>query len=89
MSGKLLQKFIVNAWAITKQSHLTWVKLNQAKLRVYYHQGIADAIANDPTVDTANLGQQIILPSLFLTAIANPNWPEIKKNLLPGQTSSD
>jgi hypothetical protein len=26
---------------------------------------------------------------LFLTATANPNWPEIKENLLPGQTASD
>ena len=41
MSGKLLQEFIVDAWAITEQSHLTWVKLNQAKLCVYHHQGIA------------------------------------------------
>jgi len=116
MSGKLLQEFIVDAWAITEQSRLTWVKLNQAKLRVYHRQGIADAIAADPTVDTADLGQRIILPSsfsgstrnmiqhcqdalainryyhgadLFLTATANPNWPEIKENLLPGQTSSD
>ena len=26
---------------------------------------------------------------LFLTATANPNWKEIKENLLPGQTPSD
>ena len=26
---------------------------------------------------------------LFLTATANSNWPEIKENLLPGQTASD
>ena len=116
MAGKLLQEFIVDAWAITEQSRLTWVKLNQAKLRVYHRQGIADAIAADPTVDTADLGQRIILPSsfsgstrnmiqhcqdalainryyhgadLFLTATANPNWPEIKEALLPGQKSSD
>ena len=65
MSGKLFQEFIVNAWAITEQSHLTWVKLNQAKLHVYHCQEIADAIANNPTVDTTNLGQRIILPSSF------------------------
>ena len=65
MSGKLLQEFIVDAWAITEQSHLTWFKLNQAKLCVYHCQGIADAIATDPTVDTANIGQHIILPSSF------------------------
>ena len=106
----------MDAWAITEQSCLTWVKLNQAKLHVYHHQGIADAIAADPAVDTANIGQHIILPSsfsgsthnmiqkcpdalainryyhsadLFLTATANPNWPEIKENLLDGQTATD
>jgi hypothetical protein len=116
MAGKLLQEFIVDAWAITEQSRLTFIKLNQAKLRVFHRQGIADAIAADPTVDTADLGQCIILPSffsgstrnmiqhcqdalainryyygadLFLTATANPNWPEIKEALLPGQTPSD
>jgi hypothetical protein len=116
MAGKLLQEFIVDGWAITEQSRLTWVKLNQAKLRIYHRQGIADAIAADPTVNAADLGQRIILPSsfsgstrnmiqhcqdalainryyhgadLFLTATANPNWPEIKEALLPGQKPSD
>jgi hypothetical protein len=116
MAGKLLQEFIVDAWAITEQSRLTFIKLNQAKLCVYHRQGIADAISVDPTVGTADLGQRIILPSsfsgstrnmiqncqdalaincyyhgadLFLTATANPNWPEIKAELLPGQKPSD
>ena len=65
MAGKLLPEFIVDAWAITEQSHLTFIKLNQAKLHTYHHQGIADVIAADPTVDTADLGQRIILPSSF------------------------
>ena len=116
MARKLLQEFIVDAWEITEQSHLTFIKLNQAKLCVYHCQGIAHAIAADPTVGTANIGQRIILPfsfsgstwnmiqncqdalainhyyhgaDLFLTATANPNWPEIKAELLPGQTASD
>ena len=110
------RNLLCDAWAITEQSRLTFIKLNQAKLRTYHRQGIADAIATDPTVDTANLGQRIILPSsfsgstrnmiqhcqdalaincyyhgadLFLTATANPNWPEIKAELLPGQKPSD
>jgi len=71
MSGKLLQEFIVDAWAITEQSRLTFIKLNQAKLRVYHRQGIADAIASDPTVNTADLGQRIILPSSFSGSTRN------------------
>jgi hypothetical protein len=116
MAGKLLQEFIVNAWAITEQSCLTFIKLNQAKLYIYHCQEISDAIVADPTVNTPDLGQHIILPSsfsgstqnmiqhcqdalavnhyyyradLFLTATANPNWPEIKDALLPGQKPSD
>jgi hypothetical protein len=65
MSGKLLQEFIVDAWALTEQSHLTWVKLNQDKLRTHCHQGIADAVVADPTVDMADIGQWIILSSSF------------------------
>ena len=28
-------------------------------------------------------------PDLFITATTNPNWPEIKNNLLPGQDPQD
>ena len=28
-------------------------------------------------------------PDLFITMIYNPNWPEVKDNLLPGQTPQD
>ena len=28
-------------------------------------------------------------PDLFITATTNPNWPEIKDNLLPGQDPQD
>ena len=31
-AGELLQEFIVDAWALTEQSRLNWVKFNQAKL---------------------------------------------------------
>ena len=28
-------------------------------------------------------------PDLFITVTCNPNWPEIKEALLPGQTAQD
>ena len=71
MSGKLLQEFIVDAWAITEESCLTWIKFNQSKLHIYHCQGIADALAADPTVDTADLGYHIILPSSFSGSTCN------------------
>ena len=71
MAGKLLQEFIVDAWAITKQSRLIFIKLNQAKICTYHCQGISDAIANDPIVNTADLGQHIILLSSFSGSTCN------------------
>ena len=115
-AGKLLQEFIVDAWALTEQSRLNWVKFNQAKLRVESRQGLMDAAAADPTGESADIGQRIILPSsfsgstrnmiqncqdalainrhfggpdLFMTVTANPNWPEVKESLGPGETPSD
>ena len=114
-AGKLLQEFIVDAWALTEQSRLNWVKFNQAKLRVESRQGLMDAVAADPTTESADIGQRIILPSsfsgsarnmiqncqdalainrhfgpdLFMTVTANPNWPEVKESLGPGETPSD
>ena len=115
-AGKLLQEFIVDAWALTEQSRLNWVKFNQAKLRVESRQGLMDAAAADPTGESADIGQHIILPSsfsgstrnmiqncqdalainrhfggpdLFMTVTANPNWPEVKESLGPGETPSD
>ena len=64
-AGKLLQEFIVDAWALTEQSRLNWVKFNQAKLRVESRQGLMDAIAADPSGESADIGQRIILPSTF------------------------
>ena len=115
-AGKLLQEFIVDAWALTEQSRLNWVKFNQAKLQVESRQGLMDAAAADPTGESADIGQRIILPSsfsgstrnmiqncqdalainrhfggpdLFMTVTANPNWPEVKESLGPGETPSD
>jgi hypothetical protein len=28
-------------------------------------------------------------PNLFITVTCNPDWPEIKDNLLPGQSAQD
>jgi len=28
-------------------------------------------------------------PNLFMTVTANPNWPEVKESLGPGETPSD
>ncbi|OWY92809.1 Helitron helicase [Phytophthora megakarya] len=39
--------------------------------------------------DSMDIVRQFGKPDLFITVTTNPNWPEIKGNLLPGQTASD
>ena len=115
-AGKLFQEYAVDAWATTEQARLSYIQHNQDKIRAETYQGLADAVAADPTANGEDIGQRIILPStfsgssrymiqncqdalainrhfhgadFFLTMTANPNWPEIKEALLPGQTTAD
>jgi hypothetical protein len=39
--------------------------------------------------DAMALVQSIGKPNLFITVTCNPDWPEIKDNLLPGQSAQD
>jgi hypothetical protein len=65
-SGLLLQQWIVDAWAATDQYRLTWLRNNQASLRVNLYKGLANAIANDVGAQLGNLGQRFILPSSYI-----------------------
>ena len=116
MARKLIQEYMVDAWATTEQRKLIWMKNNQDQIRADTYQGLSDVVAVDPDANVQNTGQPLILPSsfsgssrymiqhcqdalainrhfhgadFFLTMTANPNWPEIKDALLPGQSPSD
>ena len=39
--------------------------------------------------DAMALFQSMGKPNLFITVTCNPEWPEIKENLLPGQSAQD
>jgi hypothetical protein len=54
----------LDAYAIVEQTHLTYLRLNQKKLRVDFYQGLQDAIIVGDNSATA-IGQRIILPSFF------------------------
>ena len=45
LAGKLFQEFVCEAWAVAEQSHLSYIRMNQAKLRVEVYKGLADAVA--------------------------------------------
>ena len=66
LAGHLFQQWIVDAWAATDQSRLTWLKNNQQKVRVDLYKGLADAIANDAEAMLGNRGQHFILPSSYI-----------------------
>lgn len=62
--GKLLQQYIVDAWASIEQNMLNWVRYHQKELRADVYQGLADAVASDhENIGLENQGQHIILPS--------------------------
>jgi hypothetical protein len=48
--------------------------------RAWISERVADALA---------VCRALGKPSLFITMTTNPNWPEIKEKLLPGQTAAD
>ena len=66
--GRLLQQYVVDAWASTEQSNLNWVRHHQRELRADVYQGLRDAANNsdNESPDLAQQGQQIILPSTHL-----------------------
>jgi DNA replication protein DnaC len=115
--GRLLQRYLVDMYAIIDQSRLQYLFYNQPMLRASLYSGLEDAVAfGDDEIDLHNLGRRYILPSsyiggprhmqqrfqdamaiaryfrrvdIFLTITCNPNWEEITRELLPGQTAYD
>ncbi|KDQ32681.1 hypothetical protein PLEOSDRAFT_153646 [Pleurotus ostreatus PC15] len=65
-AGKLFQEWIVDSWALSEQSRLLWVTLNQKALRVDNLRGLMDAVAADANATGADAGQRVILPSSFI-----------------------
>jgi len=63
--GRLRQQYIVDAYAVVKQTCLTYLRLNKKKLRANLYQGLQDTIvASDNSV--VAIEQRIILPSSFI-----------------------
>jgi hypothetical protein len=62
--GRLMQQYIVDAYAAIEQSRLNYLRRNQKKLRADLYQGLQDALEAGDT-DTTTLGRRIVLPSSF------------------------
>ena len=66
MGGKLLQQYVVDAWASTEQSELNWIRHHQKELRSDVYHDIRNAVNNDENADAAQRGKRVILPSTHL-----------------------
>lgn len=63
LARKLLQEFIVDAWACTEQNRLQWARAHQPQLRRDLYCGITDIASNMLCAD--QIGKRFILPSSF------------------------
>lgn len=65
--GRLLQQYMVDAFASIDQNRLSYLRRNQKKLRASLYNGLEDAISNrDEDVDLNELGKRFILPSSYI-----------------------
>ena len=64
-AGRLLQQYVVDAFAVVDQAKLEWIQMHQAQIRADLYNGLADAIVRHE-VDASALGRRIVLPSSFL-----------------------
>jgi len=63
-AGRLLQQFIVDAYACTEQNHLKFIHENQRQLHCDLYNGLQDAL-NAGDILGNDVGQKMILPSSF------------------------
>jgi hypothetical protein len=60
-AGKLLQQFMVDAWACVEQNRLQFFRNHQATLRTELYSGLQDALTAEDT-DAVEIGQRFIHP---------------------------
>jgi hypothetical protein len=63
-AGRLLQQFIVDAYACIEHNRLKFIHENQRQLRCDLYNGLQDAL-NVGDVLGNDVGQKMIFPSLF------------------------
>src|ERR1700749_2361487 len=60
---RLLQQYVVDAWASIEESELNWVRENQKKIRADLYDGLRDAMRGAEDIDMSNMGKRIVLPA--------------------------
>ena len=69
MAGRLLQKFIVDAWIKIQGNTLDWLRYNQPSLRADTYSGLADFIDKACEHLGTRPGHIVILPSSFTVSV--------------------
>ncbi|GFR22143.1 helitron_like_N domain-containing protein [Trichonephila clavata] len=59
---RLFQHYIVDMYAKVENERLRFIRLNQTKLRAEDHGVLLEAVRNDNTVNSENLGKLVVLP---------------------------
>jgi len=57
--GRLLQQYMVDAWASIENSELHWVRNNQKTIRSNLYNGLRDAMRHDPNIQLGQRGKRI------------------------------
>jgi hypothetical protein len=66
-AGRLLQRYVVDMFAIADQNRLRYIHENQSELRAALYGGLEDALTqNDSNINLSELGQRYILPSSYV-----------------------
>ncbi|CAN0837892.1 ATP-dependent DNA helicase PIF1 [Linum grandiflorum] len=87
-AGRALQHFCIDAFTTIEQNRLTYLRLNQKKLRSDLYNGLADALHRVDLTGSIRYMQQLYQdamavcghyknPDLFITFTCNAQWPEI------------
>ena len=64
-SNRLFQQYIVDMYSKIEEHRLTFIKLNQNKIRTEKFNGLLDSIENSES-NLSSIGKRIILPSSFI-----------------------
>ncbi|CAN0898455.1 ATP-dependent DNA helicase PIF1 [Linum grandiflorum] len=86
--GKALQHFCIDAFTTIEQNRLTYLRLNQTKLRSDIYKGLCNIINPSSFTGSVRYMQQLYHdamavthyynnPDLFITFTCNAQWPEI------------
>lgn len=86
--GRLFQQYVVDQYAKIENQRLTYLRLNQKKLRAELYQGLVDAV--NPNGELRHIGRRVVLPSSFaggprnMTMLTKTLWQlcEIMESLI-------